>query len=69
MCLKGVTHFTPFDDVAHNATSGISLAWLRYLVDGDPTAASYSVGPDWKLRTDPDVDYALRNVRAAQLPA
>ncbi|RDI65845.1 poly(ethylene terephthalate) hydrolase family protein [Nocardia pseudobrasiliensis] len=64
ICLKNVTHFTPFDDVAHNATSGITLAWLRYLVDGDPTAASYFTGPNWKLRADPAVDYALRNARA-----
>ncbi|MCM6778572.1 alpha/beta hydrolase [Nocardia sp. CDC159] len=64
ICLKGVTHFTPFDDATHNATSGITLAWLNYLVNGDKTAASYFVGPDWKLRNDPGVDYALRNVRA-----
>ncbi|MFD6160643.1 alpha/beta hydrolase [Nocardia sp. NPDC060256] len=69
VCLKGVTHWTPFDDATHNPTATITLAWLRYLVDGDKTAASYFTGPDWKLRTDPAVDYALRNVRADNLPA
>ncbi|MBF6333253.1 alpha/beta hydrolase [Nocardia transvalensis] len=68
-CLRGASHFTPWDDVAHDPMSGITLAWFRYLIDGDKTAASYFVGPDWKLRTDPGLTYALRNGRADHLPA
>ncbi|MFI5783063.1 hypothetical protein [Nocardia sp. NPDC051570] len=67
--VKNATHLTPLDDVAHNPMAGITLAWLQYLVNDDKTAASYFVGPDWKLPADPAVDYALRNDRAEHLPA
>ncbi|WP_069161805.1 poly(ethylene terephthalate) hydrolase family protein [Nocardia altamirensis] len=68
-CVRGASHFTPWDDVAHNPMAGITLAWLRYLVDGDKTAASYFTGAGWKLRGDPVVQYALRNEAADKLPA
>ncbi|WP_156161627.1 alpha/beta hydrolase [Nocardia vulneris] len=67
-CLRGATHFTPWDDIAHDPFAGITLAWLLYLANADPTAASYFIGPDWRLRVDPALVYAIRNVRADNIP-
>ncbi|MFI8773986.1 hypothetical protein ACIGKQ_17700 [Gordonia sp. NPDC062954] len=68
LCANGVGHFTPVDDPAHNPFAPILLSWFDHTLKQNSDAGADFLGPDWGLRDDPALAYALRNRVAAGLP-
>lgn len=60
------THFSPTMEISKNEFAGISVAWLKYTGYNDADAKTYFVGPDYKLKADPQFLQGLHPYRVVR---
>lgn len=65
--IRNSYHGTPLDRLDNAPVAGLTLSFLQAFINGDPKAAAYYEGPDWKLAHDPELEDVTRTAAAAEL--